>query len=78
MRYVDHKIKSMNSYQVIKTVEAHKCIPNATNLFSRIKEQMKSKLDICNNKLNIIGINYNSFIEKINQIYQQKNHVIMN
>ena len=64
-----------SSYQVIKSYE---CIPNATNLFSRIKEQIKDKLDICNNKLNIIDINHNSFVEKINQIYQQKNHVIMN
>ena len=75
-RYVDRKIEFMNSsYQVIKSYE---CIPNATNLFSRIKEQMKDKLDICNNKLNIIDIDHNSFVEKINQIYQQKNHVIMN
>ena len=75
-RYVDRKIESINSsYQVIKSYE---CIPNATNLFSRIKEQMKDKLDICNNKLNIINIDNNSFVEKIDQIYQQKNHVIMN
>ena len=75
-RYVDRKIETMNStYQVIKSYE---CIPNATNLFSRIKEQMKDKLDICNNKLNIISIDHNGFVDKIDQIYQQKNHVIMN
>ena len=75
-RYVDRKIESMNSsYQVIKSYE---CIPNASNLFNRIKEQMKDKLDICGNKLNITSISHENFIDKIDQIYSQKNHVIMN
>ena len=75
-RYVDRKIESMNSsYQVIKSYE---CIPNASNLFNRIKEQIKDKLDICGNKLNITSISHENFIDKIDQIYSQKNHVIMN
>ena len=64
-----------SSYQVIKSYE---CIPNASNLFNRIKEQMKDKLDICGNKLNITSISHENFIDKIDQIYSQKNHVIMN
>jgi phage anti-repressor protein len=74
-RYVDRKIKDKESYHVLKTIEY---IPNAINLWIRMKEQLKCHVDYCNNRMNLIDINEKIFLKRIDEIYNQKNNVSVN
>ena len=74
-RYTDKKlIDFANKYEIVKSYEY---IPNAINLLVRIKEQLKSHIDFCGNKLNILNISHSNFVNKIDEIYKEKNIILI-
>ena len=42
----------------------------------KMKEQMKTQLDYNGNKLNIINISENEFLNKIQEIYDERKHIL--
>ena len=74
-RYTDKKlIDFANKYEIVKSYEY---IPNAINLLVRSKEQLKSHIDFCGNKLNILNISHSNFVNKIDEIYKEKNIILI-
>jgi DNA repair exonuclease SbcCD ATPase subunit len=69
-RYIDRKLENMNDFIELKR---YMYTPNAINLLLRIKEKLKTKMIVIGNKFNIININEEDFLNKINNIYEEKN-----
>jgi len=72
--YVDKKINDKQDYKVIKTIEY---IPNATNLFNRLRENsnLKDNIKCCGNRLKLTGMSEKKFLKKIDEIYNEKKQV---
>ena len=50
-------------------------LPNSTNLYNRIKEKLKNNLKFRSNRLNLIHIQEADFLNKINEINEEKKNV---
>ena len=64
-RAIKQRLDDNSNYREVKRIE---CVPNSTNLFNRIKEQLKNYLNIKSNKLNLIDITETEFLNKIDLI----------
>ena len=64
-----------NEYTEIKTIE---CCPNANILWRLLKEQLINNLKYYRNKLNIVDMNEDMFLEKIDIIYNTRKIVEIN
>ena len=64
--HIIKSIKTLQGYHKIKSIES---VPNAIILFNLIKQNMKDNIHCNFNKLNLININENDFLEKIDSIY---------
>ena len=69
------KFKSKN-YEIIKELSLYN-VPNASILWCLIKEELKSDIDYCGSRLNLININESQFNIKINEIYNKRKNVII-
>ena len=65
----------MTGYSKIKSIE---CVPNAITLFNLIKQIMKNNIRCKNNRLNLININEDDFLEKIDNIYDERKIIEIN
>ena len=70
------KLKS-NGYEIIEPIETLNNIPNASNLWCLIKEKLKNNIDYSKNNLNLINMNQETFMIKINEIYNKRKNVII-
>ena len=69
------KFKSKN-YEIIKELSLYN-VPNASILWCLIKEELKSDIDYCGSRLNLININESQFNIKINEIYNKRKTVVV-
>ena len=74
-RHIKVKIDSLKEYHKIKSIE---CVPNAITLFNLIKQNMKDNIYCKNNILNLININEDDFLEKIDNIYDERKIIEIN
>ena len=70
------KLKS-NGYTIIEPIETLNNVPNASNLWCLIKEKLKNNIDYSKNNLNLINMNQETFMTKINEIYNKRKNVII-
>jgi hypothetical protein len=42
-----------------------------------VKEELTDNIDYCGNKLNLIDINQNDFLQKLDDIYNKRKNVIV-
>ena len=47
-------------------------VNNAVNLWNRLKETLKKKVEFCLNNVNLIDIKQEEFVETINKIYDNR------
>ena len=73
--YANRQKNKLDEYTEIKTIE---CCPNANILWCLLKEQLINNLEYHGNKLNIIDINEDTFLEKIDIIYNTRKIVEIN
>ena len=71
-RYINKKKELLEGYNEIKIIE---CCPNANILWNLIKEKFKDNLDCCGNKLNLVDINQNDFLLKVDELYNQRKDI---
>ena len=71
-KYINKKINLLEEYYKIKSI---KYIHNSKLLWNLIKQNMKKYINCNGNKLNLVDINENTFLEKIDKIYNKKNIV---
>jgi hypothetical protein len=73
-RYVENKVneKKDDNYIHVKTIE---CIPNSTNLWLRLKEQLKGSDEYCGNKMNLVNLKEKEFVKKIEEIHNQRKSI---
>lgn len=71
--YIKSKQEKLNDFIEIKRLTG---VPNASILWNKMKEQMKTQLDYNGNKLNIINISENEFLNKIQEIYDERKHIL--
>ena len=74
-RHIKVKIDSLKEYHKIKSIE---CVPNAITLFNLIKQNMKDNIYCKNNILNLIDINEDDFLGKIDNIYDERKIIEIN
>ena len=74
-RHIKVKIDLLKDYHKIKSIE---CVPNAITLFNLIKQNMKDNIYCKNNILNLININEDDFLEKIDNIYDERKIIEIN
>ena len=72
--YIKRKVDERISDNYIKIIEI-KYIPNASNLWIRMKEQLKHKIEYSGNNINLTDLEEDEFIEEIRNIYEQKRDV---
>ena len=68
-RSIKQRLEEKSNYSEIKRIE---CCPNSTNLYNRIKEKLKNNLKCRSNRLNLIHIKESDFLDKINEINEEK------
>ena len=73
-RYINKKKEQLEGYKQIKILE---CVPNASTLWNIMKEKFKNKIDCCGNKLNLIDIDQNDFLLKVDEIYNERKNVTL-
>ena len=73
-RYINKKIDQLDGYTKIKTIE---CVPNANILWNFMKEELKNNIDFYGNKLNLINLEENDFLLKVDEIYNKRKNVIL-
>ena len=71
-RYINKKKDQLEGYDQIKILE---CVPNASTLWNLMKEKIKNKIDFCGNKLNLINIEENEFLTRVDEIYNIRKEV---
>ena len=73
--YANEQKNKLDEYTEIKTIE---CCPNANILWRLLKEKLINNLEYYRNKLNIIDMNEDTFLEKIDIIYNTRKIVEIN
>ena len=73
-RYINKKKEQLDGYNEIKSIE---CCPNANILWnlSLREEELKNNIDFCGNKLNLINLNQDIFLVKVDEIYNKRKNV---
>ena len=74
-RYINKKMNLLEDYYKIKSIE---CVPNASLLWNLMKQNMKNNIDCSGNKLNLLNINEDIFLEKIDSIYNKRKIIEIN
>lgn len=72
--YIRRKVDERLIKKYTKIIEI-KYIPNASNLWIRMKEQLKNKIEYSGNNINLKDMEEDEFIEEIQNIYEQKKDV---
>jgi hypothetical protein len=73
-RHIDKKRNQFADHKQIKVIE---CCPNATVLWNLVKEKLSDNLDYCGNKLNLVDINQTDFLQKLEDIYNERKNVVL-
>ena len=73
--YANRQKNKLDEYTEIKTIE---CCPNANILWCLLKEQLINNIEYHGNKLNIINMNEDIFLENIETIYNTRKIVEIN
>ena len=73
--YANRKKKRLTEYTEIKTIEY---CPNASIFWNFLKEKLINNLDCSGNRLNIIDINEDTFLENIDIVYNTRKIVEIN
>ena len=73
--YANGQKNKLDEYTEIKTIE---CCPNANILWRLLKEQLINNIEYNRNRLNIIDMNEDTFLEKIDIIYNTRKIVEIN
>ena len=68
-RSIKQRLEDNQNYKEIKRIE---CVPNSTNLYNRIKEELKSNLKFKSNRVNLINLSELEFLNKIDLINEEK------
>jgi len=71
-RYINKKKEQLDGYNEIKIIE---CCPNANILWNLLKEELKDNIDFCGNKLNLLDMNQDIFLLKVDEIYNKRKNV---
>ena len=73
--YVNTQINKLkiNGYIIIEHVEI---LNNASNIWCLIKEQLNNNIEYNGNNLNLINIEQETFIIKVNEIYNKQKNAI--
>lgn len=83
--YKYYAVRGQTSYTVRKTANKiddkykeilrFSNVANSVNLWNRLKEALKKKVDYCGNEMNLINVNEEQFIETIRDIYEKRKFV---
>ena len=73
-RYIKTKKDKLYGFEEIKQIV---CVPNSTTLWNLMKEKLQNNIDYCGNKLNLINITQENFINKIETIYNERKNIIV-
>lgn len=74
--YVNKKIdiKSDDKFEVVLRIKE---VANSVNLYNRLKEQLKKKVEFTSNYINLLKIKEEDFIGIINDIYNQRKEIVV-
>lgn len=68
-RYILKKKEKLDDYEQIKVLE---CVPNSTILWNLMKQELKNKIESCGNKINLVDITEDYFVNSITNIYNKR------
>ena len=71
-RYIKTKKDKLYGFKEIKQIV---CVPNSITLWNLMKEKLQNNIDYCGNKLNLINITQENFINKIETIYNERKNI---
>ena len=77
--YINPRIDKLktNGYIIIEPIEILDNVPNASNIWCLIKEKLNNNIDYCGNNFNLINLDQETFMIKINEIYNKRKNVII-
>jgi hypothetical protein len=74
-RHVNTRLSTIDaSYRQIKIIT---CVPNAVNLWIRMKEQLRDKIRYKGNYMDLVTLNEEDFLKHIDNINNQKKEIII-
>ena len=50
---------------------------HSVNIWNRLKEKLRKKVEYCGNEMNLIDINENDFIDTIKLVYDKRKEIII-
>ena len=50
---------------------------HSVNIWNRLKEKLRKKVEYCGNEINLIDINENDFIDTIKLVYDKRKEIII-
>jgi len=53
-------------------------VSHSVNIWNRLKEKLRKKVEYCGNEMNLIDINENDFIDTIKLVYDKRKEIIIN
>jgi len=52
-------------------------VSHSVNIWNRLKEKLRKKVEYCGNEINLIDINENDFIDTIKLVYDKRKEIII-
>ena len=76
-KYVNNKVEKMITVRNYKELIRINNVANSVNIWNRLKEFTKNKVEYCGNELKLLSIDDSKFIRIINQVYDKRKDIII-
>ena len=76
-KYVNNKVEKMITVRNYKELIRINNVANSVNIWNRLKEFTKNKVEYCGNELKLLSIDDSEFIRIINQVYDKRKNIII-
>jgi len=76
-KYVNNKVEKMITVRNYKELIRINNVANSVNIWNRLKEFTKNKVEYCGNELKLLSIDDSEFIRIINQVYDKRKDIII-
>ena len=75
--HVNKRIKKKTIEEKYEEIIRIDDVTHSVNLWNRLKEKLRKKVEYCGNEMNLIDINENDFIDTIKNVYDKRKEIII-
>jgi len=75
--HVNKRIKKKTTEEKYEELIRIDDVSHSVNIWNRLKEKLKKKVEYCGNEMNLIDINENDFIDTIKLVYDKRKEILI-